>query len=123
MSLLTSLIKASTQFQQALEKRPPSAPGNAAAKAAVPEAPASATDDRFTMSEQAGLDTARPKSTKLSMADYRQTVGQDLAYMRETLRHKLAEYKLNPTTSVEVSKSEGGNISLGGGIPEQTRNR
>lgn len=123
MSLLTSLIKASTQFQQAMEKRPPSKPGNTAAKPAVPEVPASATDDRFTMSERAGFDTARPKATKLSMAEYKQTVGQDLAYMRETLRHKLAEYKLSPATSVEVSKNEGGNISLGGGIPEQTRSR
>ncbi len=123
MSLLTSLIKASTQFQQAMEKRPPSAQADASAKAAAPEAPASATDDRFTLSERANADTARPKSTRLSMAEYRQTVGQDLAYMRETLRHKLAEYKLNPATSVEVSKDEGGNISLGGGIPEQTRSR
>ncbi|MDF0752353.1 hypothetical protein NLU14_19160 [Marinobacter sp. 71-i] len=123
MSLLTSLIKASTQFQQAMEKRPPAAPGNAAAKPAAPEAPASATDDRFTMSERANSDSARPKSTRLQMAEYRQTVGQDLAYMRETLRHKLAEYKLSPATSVEVSKNEEGKISLGGGIPEETRNR
>ncbi len=123
MSLLTSLIKASTQFQQAMEKRQPTAPGNAPAKPAAPEAPASATDDRFTLSERANSDPARPKSTRLSMAEYRQTVGQDLAYMRETLRHKLAEYKLNPATSVEVSKNEEGKISLGGGIPEETRNR
>ncbi|PXX89101.1 hypothetical protein DIT71_16115 [Marinobacter vulgaris] len=123
MSLLTSLIKASTQFQQALEKRPPSASGNASAKPDAPDTPTSATDDRFTLSERATVDTARPKSTRLSMAEYKQTVGQDLAYMRETLRHKLAEYKLNPATSVEVSKSDGGTISLGGKIPEQTRSR
>jgi hypothetical protein len=123
MSLLTSLIKASTQFQQAMEKRPPSTQGNAAAKPAASEAPASATDDRFTLSERASLDTTRPKSAKLSMAEYKQTVGQDLAYMRETLRHKLAEYKLNPATSVEVSKGESGKISLGSGMPDQTRTR
>ncbi|MFN2360754.1 MAG: hypothetical protein ABR522_06700 [Marinobacter sp.] len=123
MSLLTSLIKASTQFQQAMEKRPPSERGNAAAKPAAPEAQASATDDRFTLSERASFDTARPKSAKLSMAEYKQTVGQDLAYMRETLRHKLAEYKLNPATSVEVSKDDAGKISLGSGMPEQTRAR
>jgi len=123
MSLLTSLIKASTQFQQAMEKRQPAAPANGAAKAAAPEAPASATDDRFTLSERANSDAGRPKSTRLQMAEYRQTVGQDLAYMRETLRHKLAEYKLNPSTSVEVSKNDEGRISVGGGIPEGTRNR
>jgi hypothetical protein len=123
MSLLTSLIKASTQFQQAMEKKPPAASGNASAKPAAPEAPASATDDRFTLSERASFETGHPKSTRLQMAEYKQTVGQDLAYMRETLRHKLAEYKLNPATSVEVSKSDEGKISVGGGIPEETRNR
>ena len=91
MSLLTSLIKASTQFQQAMEKRQPAAPGDASAKPAAPDAPASATDDRFTLSERASFDTGRPKATRLQMAEYKQTVGQDLAYMRETLRHKLAE--------------------------------
>jgi len=123
MSLLTSLIKASTQFQQAMEKRQPAAPGDASAKPAAPDAPASATDDRFTLSERASFDTGRPKSTRLQMAEYKQTVGQDLAYMRETLRHKLAEYKLNPATSVEVSKNDEGKISVGGGIPEESRNR
>lgn len=123
MSLLTSLIKASTQFQQAMEKKQPAAPGNAPAKPAAPEAPGSATDDRFTLSERASFDTGRPKSTRLQMAEYKQTVGQDLAYMRETLRHKLAEYKLNPATSVEVSKTDEGKISVGGGIPEESRSR
>jgi len=123
MSLLTSLIKASTQFQQAMEKKQPAASGNAAPKPTAPEAPASATDDRFTLSERASFDTGRPKSTRLQMAEYKQTVGQDLAYMRETLRHKLAEYKLNPATSVEVSKNDEGKISVGGGIPEDSRSR
>ena len=123
MSLLTSLIKASTQFQQAMEKRQPAAPGDASAKPAAPDAPASATDDRFTLSERASFDTGRPKSTRLQMAEFKQTVGQDLAYMRETLRHKLAEYKLNPATSVEVSKNDEGKISVGGGIPEESRSR
>lgn len=123
MSLLTSLIKASTQFQQAMEKKQPAGSGNALPKPAAPEAPVSATDDRFTLSERADFDTGHPKSTRLQMAEYKQTVGQDLAYMRETLRHKLAEYKLSPATSVEVSKSDEGKISIGGGIPEETRSR
>lgn len=123
MSLLTSLIKASTQFQQAMEKKQPAASGNAVPKPAAQESPASATDDRFTLSERASFETGRPKSTRLQMAEYKQTVGQDLAYMRETLRHKLAEYKLNPATSVEVSKNNEGKISVGGGIPEESRSR
>jgi hypothetical protein len=123
MSLLTSLIKASTQFQQAMEKKQPAASGNASPKPTAPEVPVSATDDRFTLSERGSFETGRPKSTRLQMAEYKQTVGQDLAYMRETLRHKLAEYKLSPATSVEVSKNDDGKISVGGGIPEESRNR
>lgn len=123
MSLLTSLIKASTQFQQAMEKKQPAASDNSSAKPAAPEAPASATDDRFTLSERASINTDRPKSSRLQMTEYKQTVGQDLAYVRETLRHKLAEYKLNPATSVEVSKKDDGKISVGSGIPEETHNR
>tara|TARA_R110002096_G_scaffold67306_4_gene163274 strand:+ start:563 stop:1216 length:654 start_codon:yes stop_codon:yes gene_type:complete len=123
MSLLTSLIKASTQFQQAMEKKQPAASGNASPKPTAPEVPVSATDDRFTLSERASFETGRPKSTRLQMAEYKQTVGQDLAYMRETLRHKLAEYKLSPATSVEVSKNDDGKISVAGGIPEESRNR
>ncbi|EDM49568.1 hypothetical protein [Marinobacter algicola] len=123
MSLLTSLIKASTQFQQAMEKKQPAASGNASPKPTAPEVPASATDDRFTLSERASFETGRPKSSRLQMAEYKQTVGQDLAYMRETLRHKLAEYKLSPATSVEVSKNDDGKISVGGGIPEESRSR
>lgn len=123
MSLLTSLIKASTQFQQAMEKKQPAPSGNASPKPTAPEVPASATDDRFTLSERASFETGRPKSTRLQMAEYKQTVGQDLAYMRETLRHKLAEYKLSPATSVEVSKNDDGKISVGGGIPEESRSR
>tara|TARA_R110000851_G_scaffold158969_1_gene302103 strand:+ start:484 stop:1137 length:654 start_codon:yes stop_codon:yes gene_type:complete len=123
MSLLTSLIKASTQFQQAMEKKQPAASGNASPKPTAPEVPVSATDDRFTLSERASFETGRPKSTRLQMSEYKQTVGQDLAYMRETLRHKLAEYKLSPATSVEVSKNDDGKISVAGGIPEESRNR
>ena len=55
------------------------------------------------------------------MADYKQTVGQDLAFVRETLRHKLAEYNLQPATALNVSKYENGSVAVEGKIADKTR--
>jgi hypothetical protein len=127
MSLLTSLIQAGAQLQQAMEKRPAtsaadrdatadrkSAAANGRQSPAEPFPPA--TDDRFTASGNNQTDPLQVKARRLAMADYRQTVGQDLAFVRETLRHKLAEYQLHPASKIEVSKNENGGISLGGSI-------
>jgi len=134
MSLLTSLIQAGAQFQQAMEKRP--ATSNAGRDAAADrkstatsgrkpsaEPVPSTTDDRFTPSGNNETDSLKIKSQKLTMADYRQTVGQDLAFVRETLRHKLAEYQLHPASRIEVSRNENGGISLGGSMPLESRTR
>lgn len=127
MSLLTSLIQASTRFQQSLENRPAAngteqqrATGAGNAEATPPTSPG---DDRFTPSGDSIDDANRLKSQKLPLSDYKQTVGQDLAFIRETLRHKLAEYNLNPATAVSVNKSESGEIEVGGKLPEETRAR
>ncbi|SRR5680860_541380 len=126
MSLLTSLIQASTRFQQTLEKRPAAGAEEQRAKGAgsaetVP--PTSPGDDRFTRSEDSLSDMGRLKSQKLPLADYKQTVGQDLAFIRETLRHKLAEYSLNPATAISVNKNDSGKIEVGGKLAEETRTR
>jgi hypothetical protein len=55
------------------------------------------------------------------MADYKQTVGQDLAFVRETLRHKLAEYNLHPATALNVSKDESGGVAVTGNLAEKNR--
>ncbi|HDZ38571.1 MAG TPA: hypothetical protein ENH62_09845, partial [Marinobacter sp.] len=68
-------------------------------------------------------DAGRLKSQTLPLADYKQTVGQDLAFIRETLRHKLAEYNLNPATAISVSKSDAGKIEVGGTLADDTRTR
>lgn len=134
MSLLTSLIQAGAQFQQAMEKRPanasadrePSADRKPAAanaqKASAGPAP-SATDDRFTPSGNNETDPLQIKAQKLSMIDYKQTVGQDLAFVRETLRHKLAEYQLSPASKLEASRDDNGGISLGGNLPPEKGTR
>ncbi|AXS84986.1 MULTISPECIES: hypothetical protein [Marinobacter] len=125
MSLLTSLIRASTQFQQAMEKRqtPATGPETAAAKAQTKtvEAEPTAGDDRFTPSDNSQTDLGRLKARRLAMADYKQTVGQDLAFVRETLRHKLAEYNLHPATALNVSKYENGSVAVEGKIADKTR--
>ncbi|MBC7184354.1 MAG: hypothetical protein H5U30_12375, partial [Marinobacter sp.] len=65
MSLLTSLIRASTQFQQAMEKRQASATGADASANTAQSRPAdvepTAGDDRFTPSENSNADLARLK--------------------------------------------------------------
>lgn len=127
MSLLTSLIQASTRFQQSLEKRPAvnDAEGQKAKGmgGAGPLQPAGPGDDRFTPSGASLGDASRLKSQKLPLADYKQTVGQDLAFIRETLRHKLAEYNLNPNSAINVNKNENGKIEVGGNLAEETRSR
>ena len=125
MSLLTSLIRVSTQFQQAMEKRQALAT-NPEAKAAraqteTLETGPNAGDDRFTPSDDSQTDLGRLKARGLAMADYKQTVGQDLAFVRETLRHKLAEYNLQPATALNVSKNENGNVAVEGKIADKTR--
>lgn len=125
MSLLTSLIRASTQFQQAMEKRQAPATGQEAspdrARGAKVEVESSPGDDRFTPSENSQADLARLKARRLAMADYKQTVGQDLAFVRETLRHKLAEYNLPPATALSVAKNDSGNVAVEGNVPDKTR--
>lgn len=125
MSLLTSLIRASTQFQQAMEKRQTPSTGAEAAPGKVQsktvETEPTAGDDRFTPSDNSQADLAHLKARRLAMADYKQTVGQDLAFVRETLRHKLAEYNLHPATALNVSKNEDGRVAVEGKIADNAR--
>ncbi len=123
MSLLTSLIRASTQFQQAMEKRQTAAPEASATKAQTQTLATEpgAGDDRFTPSDTSKADPGLLKTRRLAIADYKQTVGQDLAFVRETLRHKLAEYNLNPATALNVSKNENGTIGVEGKIADKTQ--
>ena len=127
MSLLTSLIRASTQFQQAMEKRQTpennGVPEAGKGRAEAEERTGGPGDDRFTRSESSQADIAGLKSRKLAMADYKQTVGQDLAFVRETLRHKLAEYNLPPGTTLNVTKTETGSLGVEGKVADTTRNR
>ncbi len=127
MSLLTSLIQASTQFQQAMERKTPAGSGEASETpgpgVAQAEAAGSPGDDRFTPSGASAEEMVNPKSRNLSLTDYRQTVGQDLAFVKETLRHKLAEYNVHPATALEVTKNTDGTIGIAGKLAEETRSQ
>src|SRR5690606_39711929 len=123
MSLLTSLLQASTRFQQAMDNRAPrtDAPASKTNEGAAAGEPQSSTDDRFTPSQWQDRNPASQKTRQLPLTQYKQTVAQDLSYVRETLRHKLAEYNVHPATALSVSKNEQGSIQLDGKIPDQVR--
>ncbi|QSP93461.1 hypothetical protein LPB19_09495 [Marinobacter salinisoli] len=118
MSLLTSLIRAGAQFQQALEKRPANQANARPVPSKAPDAVTGPGDDRFTPSGNDIADLAKVKSRKLTVDEYKQNVGQDLAMLRETLRHKLAEFDLHPATKLDVGKGEQGTIQLSGDAPQ-----
>ncbi|MGC8121237.1 hypothetical protein [Marinobacter sp. VGCF2001] len=124
MSLLTSLIQASTRFQQAMDNRAaqPEAPEGQMNNTQPPAAESSnRNDDRFTPSHSQDASSHSQKIRQLPLSQYKQTVAQDLSYVRETLRHKLAEYNVHPATALSVSKNEQGGLQLEGKLPEQVR--
>ncbi|SFR77780.1 hypothetical protein SAMN05216203_2977 [Marinobacter daqiaonensis] len=119
MSLLTSLLKASLQFQQASPRSPDDnrTQGKAAAAQVEAAGKPQGNDDTFTLS--GGAPTG--KTGRLAVHEYRSQVGQDLAYVRETLRHKLAEYGMQPTTQIAASRAGNGEVEIQGRMPEQPR--
>ncbi|XKH01264.1 hypothetical protein LG325_00370 [Marinobacter nauticus] len=127
MSLLASLIQASTRFQQAMDQRPAAQASSAEAQTRPadkpPEPAGSPGDDRFTPSGQNIDSLASLKTRSLALGEYKQTVAQDLSFVRETLRHKLAEYNLHPATTVNVSKGENGKTQVDGSMPDEIKNK
>jgi len=114
MSLLSTLLRAGSELHTALEKRPSVVPvgtgGLAQSKTAPPAQPGA---DKFTPSGNKEDDSTR-KVSKLAITDYKKSVGQDLAFIRETLRHKLAEYNVHPATAIQIKNDEQGNIAVEG---------
>jgi len=81
MSLLSTLLRAGSELHTALEKRPSIAPGGTDSRArGKRELPAQPGADRFTPSESKEDDSTR-KVSKLAIADYKKSVGQDLAFI------------------------------------------
>ncbi|BES70828.1 hypothetical protein RE428_18460 [Marinobacter nanhaiticus D15-8W] len=117
MSLLASLARAGASFQQAAENRAARQAAAQTAAAAPEDKAVVATDDSVTLNGGA----VRKPSSQLSVNRYKQDVGQDHTFVRETLRHKLAEYSLNPATRIAVEKKDTGGFAIKAMMPESTR--
>lgn len=115
MSLLTSLARMSAGLQQAASQRSQHQPEASPAKS--PADTLSVSPEEVTLSG-APLPKA---SSRLAIGQYKTTVGQDSHYVRETLRHKIAEYGIHPGTRLSVSKSPEGTLALQAAIPAEKR--
>lgn len=112
MSLLSTLLRAGSELHTALERRPADALGASGSLAQSKAEPVTQPGtDRFTPSGSKEDDSAR-KVSKLTITDYKKSVGQDLAFIRETLRHKLAEYNVHSATAIHIKNDEQGNIAV-----------
>ncbi|MDX1754734.1 MAG: hypothetical protein R3175_01605 [Marinobacter sp.] len=116
MSLLTSLARMSASLQQATSQQtqPQAAP---ASNAASTEGQAKGGQDDVTLSGG-----SLPKAaSRLAIGEYKSRVGQDSAFVKETLRHKIAEYGVHPGTRMSVTKADDGSLHLQAAIPTQKR--
>jgi hypothetical protein len=53
---------------------------------------------------------------KIQIDTYKGELGQEKSYIRETLKNKLAEYKLNPKTQLSIEKDPFGKIRVNGSL-------
>lgn len=86
----------------------------------------SAPPERILRDDDVTLSQAQPATApkgNLAIKDYKYSVAQDVAFVRDTLRHKLAEYELSPGTRMGISKNTLGQIEIDARMPEETRNR
>ncbi|PIE42763.1 MAG: hypothetical protein CSA50_08630 [Gammaproteobacteria bacterium] len=60
---------------------------------------------------------------RIRLDEYRQNVGQDIAYIKETLRNKVAEYQLPGSTRLNITSDLLGNLKLEGQVPEPVKQR
>ena len=70
-------------------------------------------DDAVTLLRAQGINT---QSKRVDLETFKSELGQDQAFLKETLKNKLAEYKLNPRTQLAVQKDIYGNIELKGAM-------
>lgn len=59
---------------------------------------------------------SQSQSKKVNVETFKTELGQDKAFLKETLRNKLAEYNLNPRTQLSVEKDIYGNIEIKGAM-------
>lgn len=69
-------------------------------------------DDAVTLMMQ-GIENP---TKKVKLESFKGELGQEKTYINETLKNKLAEYKLNPNTRLNIQKDTFGQIELEGSI-------
>lgn len=77
-------------------------------------------EDRVKLQQGDAIPSPRPK---LNLSEYKLSIGQEVSYIRETLRNKIAEYGLPARTQLQVTSDNGGNLRLDGRLPESIRER
>lgn len=53
---------------------------------------------------------------KMKLESFKSELGQEKTFINETIKNKLAEYKLNPNTRLNIQKDAFGNIELDGSV-------
>ncbi|MCH8499552.1 MAG: hypothetical protein LAT63_13830 [Marinobacter sp.] len=122
MSLLNALNRMSASLQAAADHR---TQRQAATDKAQSKATDTAADNSSGNTDSVTLSAERARVFKpqLKIQHYKYDIGQDHAVVKETLRHKLAEYELNPATRIGVEKDPGGKITLNARMPDAVRAR
>lgn len=113
MSLMNSLARIGASLSQTSGQRAQAIAASKADKPAAPKAGAQQATDSVTLSGGVAANAL----SRLAVHQYKSDVGQDSVMIKETLRHKIAEYGLHPNTRIAVSKSETGALTLDAGIP------
>ncbi len=72
--------------------------------------------DPTNLRQQQGLNASHKK---VSLVDYKDAVGRDSAFVKDTLRNKLSELGLPARTQVQISKDTKGNIEAIGSIQQE----
>lgn len=60
------------------------------------------------------LEQSEQTLKKISVSDFKQSLGQDNAYVKETLKNKLSEFNLNPNTPLSLGRDMFGNLEIKG---------
>ncbi|WP_166260537.1 hypothetical protein [Marinobacter salicampi] len=118
MSLLASLARASASLLTVPEGQTSAANARKASMGKAPEGSAEGLYEGVTLN---GGELPKA-SARLAVKQYKSDVGQDAAFVRETLRHKLAEYGVNPGARLAIEKTDSG-LHLTAHLPETTRSQ
>ncbi|MCP5207010.1 MAG: hypothetical protein H7A01_07395 [Hahellaceae bacterium] len=109
---------------QGYANQQPSPKGTHAVGAGVKGSAASTAESNGILPEDAvhlrQTEAILQRQPQLSLKTFKQSLGQDISFVKETMRNKVAEYGLPPQAKLNVSKDAFGNIAVTGHIQEDT---